>query len=113
MALPTGVTLTDGPAFVTFHDLPEVLTSQENIGLAGTLRCDGQRARIVVERALADFPLPKRKLAAARSLITQRRLLQPRLAAEAHRRGQSLPTFADLGLERTGRGPLRRRATDR
>lgn len=113
VVLPAGVTLADGPAFVTFHDHPEVLTSQENIGLAGTLRCEGPRARIVVERALADFPLPKRKLAAARALMTQRRLLQPRLAAEAERRGQPLPTFADLGLERTGRGPLRRRVTGR
>ncbi len=100
---PAGIDVTDGPAFLSFHTHAEVFDGQENIGLAGRVAAGERGTRFVVERALADFGVPRRKLAAAVSFWRAGRALRPRLELEAARRGTALPTFDDLHFRRPSR----------
>jgi hypothetical protein len=80
-----------GPACLTLHDHATEFTGQENHTLMGTL--DNRRDEPVfhVERALADWSLAGGKPGVMKSFLSARRVLRPRLAAEAARRGQAIP----------------------
>jgi hypothetical protein len=49
-----------------------------------------------VDRALADFGLPRNPVRNAWRMLTAGRRLTPRLAAEAARRGQAVPTWSEV-----------------
>jgi hypothetical protein len=98
---PAGVAIGEGPAFLTFHSHPEVFQGQENIGLAGHARVMGDEVHVRVDRALADFPVPRNPLRSAWQMLTAGRALTPRLEHEADRRGQRVPTWAEVRPTRT------------
>jgi hypothetical protein len=84
-ALPTG------PAAVTFHAHPESFKAQENHTFVGTVRAYGEEYTFEVERALGDFSLAGNRLVSTLGFLRNLRRLQPRLEAEAARRGQPVP----------------------
>jgi hypothetical protein len=96
--LPEGVEVASGPAFVSFHSHGEVFTGQENVGLAARCEPRDGGARLYVTRALADWGLPSSPLGNAITMLRAGRHLKPRLQAEAARRGQTVPTFDELGF---------------
>lgn len=100
LVAPAGIDLIDGPAFASFHTHAEVFDGQENIGLAGRVVAGASGARFVVDRALADFGVPKSKVSAATAMWRAGRALRPRLQHEAARRGVRLPTFDDLDFQK-------------
>lgn len=93
---PAGMSLSAGPAFLSFHSHGEVFDGQENVGLAGTATVEDGHVHVRVERALADFGVPKNPVRNAWRMLTAGRRLAPRLEAEAARRGQRVPTWADV-----------------
>ncbi len=99
---PVGVGVRPGPAFLSFHTHAERFDGQENVGLAGTASVGisprGEtEVRIRVERALADFGVPRNKVRNAVQLVRAGRRLRPRLEAEAARRATTVPRFDELG----------------
>ena len=90
--LPTGVKATDGPACLTFHRAGPGLTWQENVVLVGRVRVDGTTAEVTVERALNDWSLAGSTWQRMRAFTSPGRTLRGRLAEEAARRGQPVPT---------------------
>ena len=90
-----------GPAFLSFHTHAEQFDGQENVGLAGTaslgkLPRGETEVRVRVDRALADFGVPRNKVRNALHLMKAGRQLHPRLQAEAARRGTTVPRFDEL-----------------
>ena len=82
-----------GPACFTVHSHPEEFTGQENHTFLGEVRAGGnEQYDFVVERALADFSLTGNRVARSLSFLRKRRSLKPRVASEAARRGQPVPT---------------------
>ncbi len=77
-----------GKACLTFHSHPEVFTGQENIVFVGEVQEDGL---FKVERRPGDWSLPPKGLGALTSFIGSGFKLNPRLKAEAARRGQPVP----------------------
>jgi len=103
VVLPAGVEIVDGPAFLSFHTHREVFDGQENIGLAGHARADGNVVHVTVDRALADFGVSRSAVRSAVAMLRAGRALRPRLRTEAARRGVALPGFDDLGFVRPSR----------
>jgi hypothetical protein len=93
---PVGVELLEGPAFLSFHVHGSMADGQENVGLVGTAAVEGTTVRVRVDRALNDWTLPKSKGGAALGMLKARRRMAPKLEAEAARRGQRVPRYADL-----------------
>jgi hypothetical protein len=83
--------LHSGPACLTLHGHPAKFTGQENHSLMGTLDHRDSGPVFRVERALADWSLAGGKLGTVVSFLSARRVLAPRLAVEAARRGQPVP----------------------
>ena len=94
---PAGVVVAPGPVSLTFHRHAADMAHQENLLLTGTAAPtpDGT-VRVDVERSLTDLSIPKSRLASTVNLLRTARRLRPRLEAEAARRGQSVPTFAEV-----------------
>jgi hypothetical protein len=90
------VEVADGPAFLSFHSHAEVFDGQENVGLAGHARVRGGEVQVTVDRALADWGVARNPMRSAWDMIRTGRRLRPRLTSEAARRGQALPTYADV-----------------
>lgn len=89
---PAGVSLAAGPACLTAHTYSDVMDSQENVVLVGTLEpADGGLVHLRVERALADWSIVGSKFGRMAGFITKGRKLRPRLEIEAGRRGQKVP----------------------
>ena len=83
----------DGPACLTVHAHPEEFTGQENHTFLGQVRAgSSDEYDFVVERALADWSITGTKLARSLDFLRKGRSLKPRLASEAARRGQPVPT---------------------
>jgi hypothetical protein len=83
-----------GPACLTAHAHPEVFTGQENHTFIGDVRRSGagDQYDFLVERALADWSIAGNKVVRTLGFLRKGRSLKPRLAAEAARRGQPVPT---------------------
>ena len=98
---PAGVDVLPGAASLTFHGHGEVFDSQENIGLVGGCHVNGDGSvEFEARRALNDFIVPKNPLRRMIYLASAGRRLSKRLDAEAARRGQTVPRFADLGFSK-------------
>ena len=98
---PAGVDIPPAPACLTFHTHSEVFDSQDNISLIGRCRTsdsDGDTVEFDVERALNDLILPKNPLRRTVHMLSAGRRLRTRLDSEAARRGQTVPTFDELGF---------------
>jgi hypothetical protein len=75
------------------HSHPEVFTGQENQTFIGEVRVGSSEAYdFVVERALADFSITGNKVVRSLGFVRKGRSLKPRLAVEAARRGQPVPS---------------------
>jgi hypothetical protein len=84
-----------GPACLTAHSHAERFTGQENRTIIGAVEPPahpGGEVRFRAERALADWSLAGRRPRMALSFLAQGRRLAPRLAPEAQRRFQPVPT---------------------
>ena len=103
VVLPAGVEIVDGSAFLSFHTHNEVFDGQENIGLAGRATNDDGVVHVTIDRALADWGIPKSAVRSSIAMWRAGRALRPRLQTEAARRGVALPTFGDLGFVRPRR----------
>jgi hypothetical protein len=77
-----------GKACLTFHTHPEIFTGQENMIFVGEMRPDNL---FKVERRLGDWSLPQKGLGPLASFVRNGIRLNPRLQAEAARRGQPVP----------------------
>ncbi|HXQ62510.1 MAG TPA: hypothetical protein VN796_09260 [Acidimicrobiales bacterium] len=87
----------EGPACLTLHTHPEVFTGQENRTFVGrvvpeTTTGTGTSARVLVDRALADWSIVGSRAQSAIGFLRKGRLLSPRLRSEAERRFQPVPT---------------------
>jgi len=99
---PAGVGVVPGAASLTFHGHGEVFDSQENIGLVGSCRVNADGSvDFEAQRALNDFIVPKNPVRRMIYLAAAGRRLSKRLDAEAARRGQTAPKFADLGFSKS------------
>jgi hypothetical protein len=80
------------------HAHPEVFTGQENRSFVGRVVPEtgtpgtGTTARILVDRALADWSIVGNRAQSALGFLRKGRLLSPRLRTEAARRFQPVPT---------------------
>jgi hypothetical protein len=83
--------LVAGPACLTLHGHPTKFTGQENHTFMGRLEMKQGEKSFRFERALADWSLAGGRPKTMISFLAARRLLAPRLAAEAARRGQAVP----------------------
>jgi hypothetical protein len=93
LEVPTGMPdEVAGPACLTFHIHPDMFTGQQNMVFIGEVRQAATGYIFVVERQLGDFSLAGSKLQATWDFLKNGRTLAPRLAAEAQRRGQAVPT---------------------
>ncbi|MCX5044406.1 pyridoxamine 5'-phosphate oxidase family protein [Aldersonia sp. NBC_00410] len=97
---PAGVEITDGPGCLTLHTHGSVFDSQENITLTGRCERTGDDVAFTVERTLNEVNVPRNPVRRMLNMLTLRRELQHRLAAEAARRGQAVPSFDELGFRR-------------
>jgi hypothetical protein len=97
-----GVDIVGGPASLTFHSHGEVFDSQENIAVVGRshVNADGT-VDFHAERTLNDFIVPKNSIRRTIYMLSAGRRLNKRLDAEAVRRGQPVPRFADLGFNKS------------
>jgi hypothetical protein len=99
---PVGVEVSAGPCALTFHTHRPSFDGQENVGLVGTATVvdhddDGAAVvRVRVDRALADWGVPRNPLRSALAMTVAARRLRPRLVAEAARRGTPLPTYEQV-----------------
>ena len=84
-----------GRGCLTMHGHPEVFTGQENRTFVGHVTVeaggDGIRARLAVDRALADWSVTGNRARSAVGFLRTGRLLAPRLGKEAARRLQPVP----------------------
>ena len=83
----------DGAACLTFHAHPETFTGQENHTFLGTVQREKDDYVFAVERALAGFSLAGNRVSRSVHFLRNIRRLTPRLASEAARRGQPVPTI--------------------
>jgi len=83
----------DGPACLTFHEHAETFTGQENHTFIGTVSAAGDDYDFAVEKALADFSLAGNRVRRTVHFLNSIRRLSPRVASEAARRGQPVPTI--------------------
>ena len=90
--LPVGVEVTGGPGCLTFHRVGPGLQWQENVVLVGQVAVEGMTAEVTVERALNDWSLAGSGWQRTRAFTRPGRTLRKRLAEEAARRGQPIPT---------------------
>jgi len=84
-----------GPACLTMHSHAERFTGQENRTIIGTVEPPARPGGDVdfrAQRALADWSLAGGRASIALSFLSQGRRLAPRLATEAQRRFQPIPT---------------------
>jgi hypothetical protein len=87
--------LASGPACLTLHSHPERFTGQQNRTIIGAVEPparSGDVVRFHAERALADWSLAGGRAGVTLSFLANGRRLAPRLAAEAQRRFQPVPT---------------------
>jgi hypothetical protein len=92
LTLPAGMPVRpSGPACLTFHAHPEVFTNQENLAFLGQAVPSEGGAFFQVERQLADWSLGGSRLSATLAFMNKRGRLDPRVRAEAARRGQPVP----------------------
>ena len=89
---PSAPDIAGGPACFTMHTHPQVFTGQENRAIVGTLTGQGTTWRLNAERALAHWSLPGGTARVAAGFLNKGRKLSARLAAEADRRSQPVPT---------------------
>jgi hypothetical protein len=88
----------EGPACFTLHAHAEVFTGQENRTFIGrvvpeaTISGGAVTARLVVDRALADWSVAGNRAQSGLGFLRKGRLLAPRLQAECARRFQPVPT---------------------
>jgi hypothetical protein len=80
-----------GAACLTLHGHPDRFTGQENHTFVGTFEPGDGSGMFSVRRALADWSLAGKRPMAMVSFLAARRVLAPRLAKEAARRGQKVP----------------------
>ena len=80
-----------GPACLTVHDHDDTFSYQRNATFVGSLRTDGG-AVLEVQRANAALSLPHSKVRRTLSLLGWQRRYAPRLAEQARRLGQPVPT---------------------
>jgi len=91
-------TFDEGPACLTMHAHAEVFTGQENRTFVGRVVPEtetagaGTTARMLVDRALADWSVAGNRAQSAIGFVRKGRLLSPRLRTEAARRFQPVPT---------------------
>jgi hypothetical protein len=91
---PAAPGFSGGPACITMHGHADVFMGQQNRTVVGTVEPWEPGAGPVslrAERGLADWSLAGNKARSALSLLSKRRLLAPRLQAEADRRFQPVP----------------------
>ncbi|HEY5025515.1 MAG TPA: pyridoxamine 5'-phosphate oxidase family protein [Acidimicrobiales bacterium] len=81
-----------GPGCLTMHAHPETFTGQENRTVVGTVEPTGNAVHFRAERALADWSLAGGRPRMALAFLSKGRRLAPRLASEARRRFQAVPT---------------------
>jgi hypothetical protein len=83
-----------GPACLTVHTHPEEFTGQENRTFIGVVagRSGSDEFEFIVERVLAHWSVTGNKLVRSVGFVRKRRNLKPRLASEATRRDQPVPT---------------------
>jgi hypothetical protein len=95
---PGSPAIDEGPACFTMHAHPEVFTGQENRTFVGRVVPEtdtsgaGTAARMLVDRALADWSIVGNRARSGIGFLRKGRLLSPRLKAEAERRFQPVPT---------------------
>jgi len=93
---PAGIDVGAGPASVTFHHHGAGMAFQENVGLVATASpTGGGEVELHVHRALTDCSIPH-GLRSQIGLMRRSRPLRARLAREATRRGQTVPTYDDV-----------------
>jgi hypothetical protein len=100
---PAGVDVVDGPACLTFHRHSQVFDSQENITMIGRCRNAGEHIEFDAKRTLNEITLPANPLRRTVYMMSFGRRLRPRLVSEAHRRGQTVPHFDELGFSKRKR----------
>jgi hypothetical protein len=94
VTLPRGVDPVDGPVCLTFHRFGAGLEWQENVVLVGEAVGAGDDGLDVqVDRALNDWSLAGSKRQRTRSFLRPGKTLRKRVATEAARRGQPMPTI--------------------
>jgi hypothetical protein len=95
---PGAPTFDEGPACLTMHTHAEVFTGQENRTFVGRIVPESgtdaspTSARILVDRALADWSVAGNRAQSAIGFLRKGRVLSPRLRSEAGRRSQPVPT---------------------
>lgn len=81
-----------GRACLTFHTHTETYSGQENVVLVGAATPVDGGVHVRVERALSDWSLAGGRFRQMRTFLGNGRVLAPRLAGEAARRNQPIPT---------------------
>ncbi|GAA3609233.1 pyridoxamine 5'-phosphate oxidase family protein [Microlunatus ginsengisoli] len=98
LVLPAGTDPLPGPVCLTFHRVGAGLAWQENVVLVGSGVPAGGSLDVVVERPLTDWSLPAGgAVQRIRAFTGPSRRLRRRLAIEAARRGQPVPTVRRVG----------------
>jgi hypothetical protein len=98
VTLPVGVDPATGPACLTFHRVTaSPRFTQENVVLLGRSTPEGDGLAVTVDRAVNDWSLSGSRLSQARDWFRQGARRQARLADEAARRGQPVPTVRRTG----------------
>ena len=98
---PAGVDIADGPACLTFHTHDEHFESQDNISLVGHCRIANQQTAQSNSSSSGHSTTsscPRTRCAGRCSMLSAGRRLRTRLESEAARRGQTVPTFDELGF---------------
>jgi hypothetical protein len=94
---PGAPAIDEGPGCLTMHTHPEVFTGQENRTFVGRVVPETDTsggtgvARVIVERALADWSIVGNRARSGLGLLRKGRMLSPRLRTEAARRFQPVP----------------------
>jgi hypothetical protein len=93
---PGAPALGEGPACLTMHTHAAVFTGQENRTFVGRIVPEketgtGVEARMIVDRALADWSISGNRAQSSFDFLRKGRLLSPRLRREAARRFQPVP----------------------
>jgi hypothetical protein len=82
-----------GPACLTVHTHPEEFIGQENRSFIGEVQGgSNDEYDFIVQRVLGHWSVTGNKVVRSVGFLRKRRQLKPRLAVEAARRGQPVPT---------------------
>jgi len=92
VTLPVGVTPAPGPVCLTFHQVGPQVSWQENVVLVGEATVADDHVEVRVERALHDWSISGNTAQRLWGFMGQSRELRRRVAHEAARRGQPVPT---------------------